>query len=908
MAWGSLQYEHAFQWSATALLNAFVEVLVAFLVLLCAILNCSTASFIRVSGRFRIPCSCCAHLRKETSISAIEASQKPLVLSKPKSIVVPVESKVRLNGIDHSDDYLTVGGLKSVDLSSVYALTEKIPCELPLDHLAGREEAASEYASFPRSGHGNDDFNDGSQEDVDRAKVQELLCALQTERENMAALYSELEEERNSSATAASEALAMISRLQEEKAAVQMEYRQFQRMVMEKAMYDQEAIEVLKEILAKREEERIEWEEEVRLYKERLDGVLMEERDYAARVGSNYVPMLLEGTPKHGNLTSPKFELAEGSATERNSSSGKITKDERIIPNGRLSKDEDAGLLDRLSKTSSQLLNALRLEGIPEPASALVESPSSGNESLKVIAKFPVRAESPPVLDHEHYKAALGLGVIKTSREIGPSIPPAVPKKQTAKALKDAGKASDDSGLVSRERTPPVISKEIEKAQVAKDAGKTADEPALATREIGLLVPPAAAKKQSDQPGIVNSEVNLPILPPAVAKKQNEKTLVKDDAKAAEEPEFVSLKRRWSSRGSQEVSVSYEDLAKAKEDRRIEEKRLSVLEYVRNLEEQLQQQARRPVAQLARARSVDGREEDARFKTPAQLESCSVSVASGSSGGHERDESVHRRLFADGDSVDEEANTNSVLGEEDDKINAKQYSFKVESDSKISNDEGGFYANAGKSEVSADEALFVHDVYEVQNHPHEASSRLGVWVAGTMSGLELMSPVSDRLGKPDNLNVEEDDSRINEERETLFLSNATALQQQDEDFGFESQWKHLQRRAQCNDLPICTLLREENSRSLMEDEVEQLTQRLKALEADRYLMQQTIDSLRRENGEMKLLQEIAEQWHELRGIEQKELQFTDFLPQILNFQVSDLAPRFIHSVRYLHFILLLVRH
>ncbi len=50
-----------------------------------------------------------------------------------------------------------------------------------------------------------------------------------------------------------------------------------------------------------------------------------------------------------------------------------------------------------------------------------------------------------------------------------------------------------------------------------------------------------------------------------------------------------------------------------------------------------------------------------------------------------------------------------------------------------------------------------------------------------------------------------------------------------------------------------------------------LTLRLKALEADRNLMKQTIESLRRENGEMKLLQEIAQQLQELRGLEQKDL-------------------------------------
>jgi hypothetical protein len=53
----------------------------------------------------------------------------------------------------------------------------------------------------------------------------------QTEREALAAMYLELEKERNASATAANEAMGMIARLQEEKAAVLMEARQFQQVV-----------------------------------------------------------------------------------------------------------------------------------------------------------------------------------------------------------------------------------------------------------------------------------------------------------------------------------------------------------------------------------------------------------------------------------------------------------------------------------------------------------------------------------------------------------------------------------------------------------------------------------------------------------------------------------------------------
>ncbi|CAM6049288.1 unnamed protein product, partial [Sphagnum compactum] len=98
----------------------------------------------------------------------------------------------------------------------------------------------------------------------------ELLQALQAEREAQSALYHELEKERNAAATAANEAMAMITRLQEEKAVAQMEARQFQRMVEEKTIYDREAMEILKEVLARREEEKKQLEEEIRICRMKL--------------------------------------------------------------------------------------------------------------------------------------------------------------------------------------------------------------------------------------------------------------------------------------------------------------------------------------------------------------------------------------------------------------------------------------------------------------------------------------------------------------------------------------------------------------------------------------------------------------------------------------------------------------
>ncbi|ONK58404.1 uncharacterized protein A4U43_C09F12050 [Asparagus officinalis] len=87
-----------------------------------------------------------------------------------------------------------------------------------------------------------------------------------------ASLYLELEKERSAAATAADEAMAMILRLQSEKAAVQMEARQYQRMIEEKSAYDGEEMEILKEIIVRRERENNFLQKEVEAYRQMLSG------------------------------------------------------------------------------------------------------------------------------------------------------------------------------------------------------------------------------------------------------------------------------------------------------------------------------------------------------------------------------------------------------------------------------------------------------------------------------------------------------------------------------------------------------------------------------------------------------------------------------------------------------------
>ncbi|CAN0897908.1 Myosin-binding protein 2 [Linum grandiflorum] len=85
--------------------------------------------------------------------------------------------------------------------------------------------------------------------------IRNLEQALEEEKAARTALYQELEKERAASASAADEAMAMILRLQEEKASLKMELRQSQRMVEQKFAYDEEEMNMLHEILIRRERE-----------------------------------------------------------------------------------------------------------------------------------------------------------------------------------------------------------------------------------------------------------------------------------------------------------------------------------------------------------------------------------------------------------------------------------------------------------------------------------------------------------------------------------------------------------------------------------------------------------------------------------------------------------------------------
>ncbi|KAG0487579.1 hypothetical protein HPP92_009674 [Vanilla planifolia] len=125
------------------------------------------------------------------------------------------------------------------------------------------------------SGEGKDScsFNGGVSRGDEEGGVAVMRCLdreLEEERGARAALYLDLEKERSAAATAADEAMAMILRLQQEKSEIQMEAQQFKRMIEEKSAYDEEEMEILKEIIVRREREKHVLEQEVEMYRQIL--------------------------------------------------------------------------------------------------------------------------------------------------------------------------------------------------------------------------------------------------------------------------------------------------------------------------------------------------------------------------------------------------------------------------------------------------------------------------------------------------------------------------------------------------------------------------------------------------------------------------------------------------------------
>ncbi|XP_027331878.1 myosin-binding protein 7-like [Abrus precatorius] len=93
---------------------------------------------------------------------------------------------------------------------------------------------------------------------------------LRAQQQLLQKLYAELDTEREASATAASEAMDMILRLQGEKAAVKMEASHYKRMAEEKIGHAEATLEVFEELMYQKEMEIASLEFQVLAYKHKL--------------------------------------------------------------------------------------------------------------------------------------------------------------------------------------------------------------------------------------------------------------------------------------------------------------------------------------------------------------------------------------------------------------------------------------------------------------------------------------------------------------------------------------------------------------------------------------------------------------------------------------------------------------
>lgn len=100
--------------------------------------------------------------------------------------------------------------------------------------------------------------------------IDQLKRQIEHDQKCLNDLYKDLEEERNASAIAAEEAMSMITRLQEEKAALRMEALHYLRMMEEQTAYDTQALERANDLLAEREKEMQDMEYELESYRNGL--------------------------------------------------------------------------------------------------------------------------------------------------------------------------------------------------------------------------------------------------------------------------------------------------------------------------------------------------------------------------------------------------------------------------------------------------------------------------------------------------------------------------------------------------------------------------------------------------------------------------------------------------------------
>ncbi|KAM5561641.1 myosin-binding protein 1-like [Rosa sericea] len=199
---------------------------------------------------------------------------------------------------------------------------------------------------------------------LDRLKRQ-----VEHDKKLLSSLYKELEEERNASAISSDQAMAMITRLQEEKAALHMEALQSLRMMEEQAEYDNEALHKIDDLLAEKEKEVQDLEAELEFYRIKYPNESMLEclgeitSDMQARdiVVDHSVPSSLAESHKNTDAGKPCTDSKDGGA-------GMLLSDEKTgslknsLKDFEVEKKQILQCLEKLEKTLSFSSNGVKTD------------------------------------------------------------------------------------------------------------------------------------------------------------------------------------------------------------------------------------------------------------------------------------------------------------------------------------------------------------------------------------------------------------------------------------------------------------------------------------------------------------------------------------------------------------------
>ncbi|XP_021821897.1 probable myosin-binding protein 4 isoform X2 [Prunus avium] len=186
-------------------------------------------------------------------------------------------------------------------------------------------------------------------------------------------LYKELEEERSASTIAANQAMAMITKLQEEKAAIHMEALQYLRMMEEQAEFDVDALEKANDLLAEKEKEIQDLEAELEFSKFDIPDETMEN-------------MPLKSSDWKGEI-----DTTESTVVACNSMDTEVPEasNDRLFSETTLLEFEDEKLyISNCLKSLERKLSEISCNGVPS-------NMPNGGQARKYMDDEPIQEETP---------------------------------------------------------------------------------------------------------------------------------------------------------------------------------------------------------------------------------------------------------------------------------------------------------------------------------------------------------------------------------------------------------------------------------------------------------------------------------------------------------------------------------